>query len=349
MDAPISLLRPLLGARIIKTGLSVFLSLIAFHWIGASYAIFAAVAAILAVQPSISRARLVFGQQLVANLIGGAVGAALAFWFGSSALLMAVGVILVLGICSRFQLNDAASIAVVVVLFVMNRPEQDVLLFTAARMGAVIGGMLVGYVVNRTILPPNYTARLHEELLLANQGAVTLGESLIHHLHDPEQLTREAVRKQVATVQQRLDRGGYFLALFKDQFPDHRYLPHLERLTNSTNVIVQRIMDLHRILLEAGGLAIGTSRATVTRSLYGLLQYQQELLRCTLNEVAADPATAQFADQSLSELDALTHGLIAGVDRREEGLLLHSLLTDLRHVQWRLDTHCRMLKETTAS
>ena len=124
---PFRLLSPFVGPRIVKTGLAVFLCLVIAHALGSDYGSFAAVSAIMAVQPSTVRARKAFGQQLLANLIGGLLGAVLGLYAGSSPLVMALGVVMVLWLCTKLDLLETASSAVVAILFIMDRPEHDFL------------------------------------------------------------------------------------------------------------------------------------------------------------------------------------------------------------------------------
>lgn len=345
MHLPLGILRPFLGARIIKTGLAVFLVLATFHWIGSPYAAFAAVAAILAVQPSVIRARQVFRQQLVANLMGGLVGALLGYFLGSTALAMAVGVIFVLGLCSRWALGEAANLAVVVVLFVMDRPEHDFLFYTLARVGAVTGGMLIGFLVNRFILPPNYTRRLSAELLAAAERILQFGQRLIGALHNPGQMTKEEVKQEAAAIQAHLDRAGYFLDLTRDEQPDEPRLHWIEKLKNTSTSTVQRILDLHRLLLEVEGLTHGPSRAAVARSLYTSLHYEQHLIARVLDRQPPDPAVSRAAADALADLSGLGEQLVAQPESRAAGLTLLSIATNLKQIEWRLDALCLLLQE----
>ena len=89
------------------------------------------------------------------NAVAGAVATLLGLWLPVNPLTMALGAILALGILVRLRLSEAAGLAVVVVLFVMDRPEHDFLRYTLARMGTIVVGMTVGFLVNRLIRPPD--------------------------------------------------------------------------------------------------------------------------------------------------------------------------------------------------
>lgn len=62
-----------LGARIFKTGIAITLALYLASWIGLPAPIFAGIAAIFAIQPSIYRSFLIIIDQVQANIIGAVI------------------------------------------------------------------------------------------------------------------------------------------------------------------------------------------------------------------------------------------------------------------------------------
>lgn len=60
-----------LGARILKTGIAIVLALYLATWLGLPTPVFAGIAAVFAIQPSIYRSFLTIVDQVQANIIGG--------------------------------------------------------------------------------------------------------------------------------------------------------------------------------------------------------------------------------------------------------------------------------------
>ncbi|HYG57510.1 MAG TPA: aromatic acid exporter family protein [Symbiobacteriaceae bacterium] len=346
MDLPFRILRPFLGARIIKTGLAVFLSLVSFHWFGSNYGTFSAVAAILAVQPSMSRARRIFWEQLTSNLIGGIVGAVLGYYFGSGSLVMALAVVLVLGLCVRFRLNETASTAVVAVLFIMDRPEHDFLFYTGARIMAVVGGMLIGHLVNRFVRPPKFTQRALEELNAASEGVSSFGGRLLTSLASPQHYRKEQIKQDAAEIKGHLESAGYLLELQRDFAQEAGSVLPMEKARASLYVFVERIMDIHKIILHMDGLHPGPELGAVANLIKAVLAYKSEVVNTVLKgrfSPAPEPAAAFAAAQT--ELSQLVQGLIASPGTRERGLALHSLLTNAGHMGWRMESLTRLLAQ----
>ncbi|HEY8346119.1 MAG TPA: aromatic acid exporter family protein [Symbiobacteriaceae bacterium] len=346
MDRPTHILRPFLGARILKTGLAVFLALAAFHWFGSEYATFAAVAAILAVQPSVSRARTVFNQQMIGNLIGGAVAAAIGLWLGSDPLGMALGVMITLGICSRLRLTEAANLAVIAVLYIMDRPEQDFLLYTGARMAVISAGMLIGYLVNRFVKPPDFTAQIRAEITAAREGVAAFCDRLLASLTAPESLSQEQVKADTEAIRHHLDNASRYLELYHETRPeDMRHLP-LERTRSALSVAVERLSDIHQILLQAGGLRPGPEVAAVAGALRAMRQYMETVTRAALHGAAPDDQAGAGSQHAEAALADLVSAMVHRPEERQRGLVLHSILTNVRHMHWRIDGVASLLRSS---
>lgn len=337
MEFPLRILRPFFGARIIKTGLAVFISLAAFHWVGSQHATFAAVAAIMAVQPSISRARTVFMQQLLGNLIGGTVAAIVGLWLGSSPLGMALGVVLSLGICSRFGLTESASLAVIAVLYIMDRPDGGFLSYTAVRVAVIAVGMLIGYLINRYVKPPNFSARVREEIRSAHEGVAEFSTHLLASLAVPERFERAQIKAETAAIDRHLEAAVNYLELYQESHPTGEHLLALDRARSALNVHTERLSDIHRIALQAGGLRPGPELGAVAAMLKALDRYRNTALQAVLEEGEIDGDAASACREAANQLRSLVDQLVDQRDQRERGLVLHGILTNLRHMAWRLD------------
>ncbi|MDF2628062.1 MAG: hypothetical protein K0R39_1893 [Symbiobacteriaceae bacterium] len=345
MDFPLRILRPFLGPRIIKTGLAVFLSLFAAHAVNSKYGAFAAVAAILAVQPSVSRAKQVFLNQVISNLIGGVVGALLGRYLGPSSGAMALGVVVVLGMCARLRLNETASLAVTAVIFIMDRPEHDFINYTAARLGAIMGGMLIGALVNRFVKPPNYMARVSDEIQFASERVTSFADHLLASLAAPEHYRKEQIKAEAHEIRTRLETAGTFLELSVEAGGDKWRLLPLDKAHASLFVFVERIMDIHKIVLQVGGLQPGPELGAVAGALKTVLALKADVIAAALEARRPAPGPAAAFAQAQGELEQLAGELVDRRETRERGLALHSVLTNIRHMGWRMESLTRLLCE----
>lgn len=342
MELPFRLLQPFLGARIIKTGIAVFFSLAVFTWFGSSYATFAAVAAILAIQPSVNKAREVFRQQLLGNLVAGGIATALGLWLPINPITMAVGAILVLGLLNQFKLSEAAGLAVVVILFIMERPEHDFLLYTVMRLGAIAGGMAIGYLVNRYIRPPDVTSRARDEI---KEGAAEIDrflQRLITSIPSPEHYRKEQIKQDAAAAQKHLTTARTFLEISSGEGEPPRLLV-LRKAYASMWVFTEAIMDIHKLLLEIGGLEYGPEREALADALQAVGVYKGAVMQALLDKVPPDPAASQRFEAAMAALQERVERLVDRRETRLRGLALHGVLAHIRHMGWRMASLDRLL------
>lgn len=343
MDLPLRVLQPFLGARILKTGVAVFLTLALLHRLGSAYATFGAVAAVLAVQPSITQARNAFQQQLVGNAVAGAVATLLGLWLPVNPLTMALGAVLTLGILVRFRLSEAAGLAVVVVLFVMDRPAHDFLLYTLGRMGTIVVGMTVGFLVNRLIRPPDALRRARSELAEAHRHLDRSLNRLLLSLSHPEDDPVEQVLADADIARRHLS-AARTLVDFGAAEGRQEEAGMLRQVHDALEGFLPAAADIHRAVREAGGMAHGPEREAFTAAVKALQAYARAVLEGLLQGTAIDPDAARRCDSALAAFAGSVAHLIDRRDRREFGLQLHLILAEMRHMVWRLSGLARLAR-----
>jgi uncharacterized membrane protein YgaE (UPF0421/DUF939 family) len=349
MEFPIQVLRPFLGLRIIKTGLAVFLVLILFGYFGPHYATFAAVAAILAIQPSVLKAKQVFVQQLLSNLLGGTVAVLLGLWLGPSPLAMALGVIIVLGLCSRFGLNEAANLAVVVVIFVMDRPDQDFVLYTFMRVASITGGMLIGYLINRFVAPPRLVDRLRGLLLTSLEETNRFAKHVLSSLPAPDRYEKQAIKAEVQSITKHLDTARYLLDLALEANPGDRQMLPASKVRASLFVFVERLMEIHKITLRLGSLREGLEAKYVTTAIHAVMNCLDRCVKAALNGGTVSADLHIECSGLLEELHEHVLEQVADPHSRERGLLLHQVYTSIRHMQSRVESLKLLISRGTPS
>lgn len=336
MDLPLRLLRPFLGARILKTGIAVFIALAGFAWVGHDYAVFSAVAAILAVQPSLQKAKETFIHQLLGNLTGGLIGVGLALWVGNSPVAVAFGVVVLLGVLVKLGLTDAANIGVVVLLFVMESTHQDLFLYIVARVGAVTGGMFIGFLVNRYIRPPRFSARLREELQEAGRETDAFMIHLMESLSAPEFYQKEQIKQESAAIVKRLDTVRYLLDVSAETEAEDPMRPALIKANASLFVFTTGIAEVHKVVLRVGGLSGSEYRGRVARALEAVMRFRQEAMAAALEGRHPIPGAGADFDTALSDLERLIHAMVDDPKRRSLGLALYTIHGHIQHMGHRM-------------
>ena len=85
------------GARILKTGIAIVLALLVSELLGIPSPVFAGIAAVFAVQPTIYRSYLTIIEQIQANLIGAGIAVLFVLLFGSNPLIVGLAAVIEIG------------------------------------------------------------------------------------------------------------------------------------------------------------------------------------------------------------------------------------------------------------
>lgn len=344
MSLPLTILRQSLGPRILKTGLAVFAALVLTQLADPKYAVYAGLAAFLAVQPSVVRSRVTVQQQLLGNTIGAALAATMAYTLGHTPLAFAVGVVALLVTLRRLNLPESINLAVVMFLFVLERPEGDFLNYGLHRIAAVFFGTVVGYLINRLVAPPNHRRQVYQHLVRGGAQADAFLSEIRAHLDRPAALEKRAIKTAAAAVQADLDLARHYLRLAEEDGSARGETLH--KAINSVGVFSERLMDIHKVLLLAEGMD-GTAVAAVARAM-DTLRTARQATYARLSAAGGrpgprDPEALARVDVALRNLAALVDERVATTAGRRTGLPLHSILTSLQHMSWRLESLERFL------
>ncbi|MGN7478477.1 aromatic acid exporter family protein [Solibacillus silvestris] len=153
-----------LGARVLKTGVAIVFALFLAELLNVPSPVFAAIAAVFAIQPSIYRSYLTILEQIQGNLIGATVAVLFGLIFGHHIVAVGIAAIIVLGIMMKLKLEKSISLALVTVIAIMEVPGDDFIMFGLIRFGTVMLGVFAAFVVNLVFLPPKYEVKLFKKI-----------------------------------------------------------------------------------------------------------------------------------------------------------------------------------------
>lgn len=197
------------GARVIKTGIAVSLTMYICKWLHLEPAFFGAVSAVVNMQPSIFLSMKTSKDQVLVHLI--AVGAGLVFGYlaGGTPLIMGLVSILLILVYIRFGLSSGISMGVVAAVFVMGSSQELFLQNAFNRIGVVFVGLSSAMAVNFLLWPPRYGRLLKEKIRQANEASVAyfcLAVSEYVHLENDEPKLDAAEKRRVHGLNQEVRR-----------------------------------------------------------------------------------------------------------------------------------------------
>jgi uncharacterized membrane protein YgaE (UPF0421/DUF939 family) len=156
-------LRMKLGARILKTGIAITLALFLATLIGLPAPVFAGIAAVFAIQPSIYRSYLSVIEQFQANVIGAVFAVIFVLLFGNDPFIIGLTAIIVIGLNIKLKIEKTISVSIVTVIAIMESPGEQFIEFSLLRFSTIMLGILSAFIVNLVFIPPKYEKKLYDQ------------------------------------------------------------------------------------------------------------------------------------------------------------------------------------------
>jgi len=149
-----------LGARIVKTGVAIVLALFLAELLGLPQTVFAGIAAIFAIQPSIYRSYLSILEQIQGNIIGAIIAITFVLIFGHQLVVIGLAAVFIILIMIKLKLESSISMALVMMIAIMEIRGDDFFTYALLRFSTLLIGILSAFVVNMVFIPPKYETKL---------------------------------------------------------------------------------------------------------------------------------------------------------------------------------------------
>ena len=202
----------ILGARIFKTGIAIVFALFLAEALQLPHPLFAGIAAIFAIQPSIYRSYLTIIEQIQGNVIGAVVAVLFVLLFGNQLVFIGLAAVIIILIMIKLGLEKSISMALVVMIAIMEIKGDDFLSFALLRFLTMIVGILAAFVVNLLFMPPKYETKLFESIHQAQDEIIRwtrlAGRQASEHI---------ATKKSLNKLKERLVQVDQLYTLFKEE------------------------------------------------------------------------------------------------------------------------------------
>jgi len=153
-----------IGARTIKTGIAVttaFLICKVFH---IEPATFAAITAVVNMQPSVSKSLNNAWEQIGVHLLAATLSLIIGLLFGTNPMIIGSGVIILILLCNRIGWSGGIVLGIVSIVFILDSPPEAFLTHALARTLSIFVGLGVALLINRVLAPPKYKTKLFSAL-----------------------------------------------------------------------------------------------------------------------------------------------------------------------------------------
>ncbi|MEK3936435.1 aromatic acid exporter family protein [Sporosarcina sp. FSL W7-1349] len=201
-----------LGARIFKTGVAIVFALFIAETLHLSHPVFAGIAAIFAIQPSIYRSYLTIVEQIQGNIIGATVAILFVLLFGHQLLIIGLAAMIIILIMLKLGLEKNISLALVMMIAIMEIQGEDFLIFAMQRFITIVIGVLAAFIVNLVFMPPKYETKLFQSIHQTQDEIIRwtrlAGRQVSEHI---------ATKKSLNKLKERLTQVDQFYLLFKEE------------------------------------------------------------------------------------------------------------------------------------
>ncbi|TQR19301.1 FUSC family protein [Psychrobacillus vulpis] len=201
-----------LGARVFKTGVAIVFSLFIADLLQLPSPVFAGIAAIFAVQPSIYRSYLTVIEQVQSNLIGAAIAVIFALVFGNHFIAVGFAAIVAIMIMLKFKLEKTISLALVTVIAIMEVQSDDFFTFALIRFSTILVGVISAFVVNLIFLPPKFETKLFNAIHYSQDEIIRWIRIAVRHASD-----HSATKQAISQMKDRLSRIDQLYSFFKEE------------------------------------------------------------------------------------------------------------------------------------
>lgn len=162
-----------IGARTLKTGIAVAVSVYICIFFEIQPPLFAATSAVVCMQQSLGKSLKSALEQIIVNLAAIAVGIILGLTVPVLFLSMAIATILVILFCTKvFKAKKQIVLAVISAIFILASPQDQFIDHAMVRSLAIIIGIVTANIINFAIAPPHYQKTLVNKMIELNNLAI---------------------------------------------------------------------------------------------------------------------------------------------------------------------------------
>ncbi|MEW9123343.1 MAG: aromatic acid exporter family protein [Thermotaleaceae bacterium] len=207
-----------IGLRTIKTGIAVTLSILISSLLGLENPFFVVIAAVIAMQPTVSDSWKIGANRLIGTVIGILIGVLFIQIPFDNAILTGLGIIALISVMNHLKLQDSIVIATIIFAGVLFNTEGEYYDFALRRLLDTFIGIGVALSINFAIYPPRYTVKAYfsiEKVLKESLGYIV---NLIAFLLEEKEKNISLLDAELRNLELELDQSEKNLLLqLKDE------------------------------------------------------------------------------------------------------------------------------------
>lgn len=203
-----------IGPRMIKTGIAVFITLLLTEYIDTQLRIVAVIAAVLAMQPSITRSWNNIKEVIVSNILAVLFAIGGLYLLGSTPISIGIVITLSIAINLKLGLDKTMNLTILAILAIMLSSKEEVNFFYVVdRIELLVIGILSAFIVNIFIFPPKHSEIIYSQI--KSTGVKT--DFLIKMLPEKAYQLKD-IKKQIQDIEKDITKlKEYYQILFEER------------------------------------------------------------------------------------------------------------------------------------
>jgi len=157
------------GPRIFKTGIAVILAIYVCEFFGLDNIVFAAVAATLAVQPSLYRTWKQLPDQLITNTLGASISLFFIYFLGENPITIGLVIMIMISLSLKLKMDSTIPLTLVTVAAIMTSSAGEDFYFALERFLVILIGTVSAIFVNLIVFQPKYKKSFSDNIQSAFQ------------------------------------------------------------------------------------------------------------------------------------------------------------------------------------
>lgn len=274
----------IIGARIVKTGVAVMITMGICKFFQLEPAFFGAVSAVINMQPSILMTLKTARDQILVHVLGVGAGLLFGYLFGGNPLSMGAITILMIYLYLRLGLKSGISMGIVAAVFVLSSSQEQFLPNALKRTAVIFAGLSTAMLVNILLWPPRYKQQFIQKLEEGNREAVryfcqAVQEyvQLNHSAPDLNHVQKENVyrlNKEVRSLSGLLKREGE--VLLSGYSMQDEWISNAEKLMDYNKALTEKADRIYDQVLERYERRMKSGAPPISNEFRGILEILEE-------------------------------------------------------------------------
>lgn len=288
-----------IGARIIKTGIAVALAVYISQLLKLQAPVFAAIAAFVAVQPSVYRSWKHFLEQVRGNLIGVLLAIGGILVLGNSPIAIGLVVVIAILINLKLDLQSSMNLSVITVIAIMEVQQAEFYFYAGNRFLAITIGILSSLILNILFLPPKYEDKLLHHIEQTSEQVSALLRSIIGG-----GIEKKAYEESITAIKDNLQKAETMLELYKDElnkflketkYSEAKKVIVFKQMVEAINKEKELVLAIHKYQNDITKLDANMTNK-IDRFLHSLALYDEKIFMLYDNKMKAQGLVENHAE-----------------------------------------------------